>query len=130
MAEGDIRRMINRDPRYNTEDKIRAIVRAAREVHKELGRGFMESVYKEALATELSLQKIPFKRQVELPVIYKGQPLKAGFWADFVCFGSIIVEVKAIPELSGVAKPQLVNQMSTAGIGNGLILNFGAPLES
>jgi GxxExxY protein len=75
-----------RDPRTY------AIIGAAIEVHKHLGCGFLESVYQEALAIELGRREIPFRREVRLPVSYKGQVLVSSFCADFICFDSLVVD--------------------------------------
>jgi len=72
------------------------------EVHRQLGCGFLETVYQEALALELSERGVPYKREVEFPVFYKDHKLEAVYKADFVCFGSIIVELKALSKLSRV----------------------------
>ena len=77
-----------RDPRTY------AIIGAAIEVHKQLGCGFLESIYQEALAIELRLRQISFRREVKLPVSYKGQVLLTSFYADFICFDSLVVELK------------------------------------
>src|SRR6185503_7180076 len=78
-----------------------AIIGAAMEVHRQLGHGFLEAVYKEALAIELELRGIPFKREVPLSIYYKGKLLDCKYQADFICYGDIIVEAKAIADLIG-----------------------------
>ena len=104
-----------------------AIIGAAMEVHRQLGHGFLEAVYQEALALEMTARKIPFKREVSLPVEYKGQRLVCSYRADFVCYESIIVEMKAINQLTGADEAQLINELKATGLHRGLLLNFGAP---
>ena len=101
------------------------IIGAAMEVHAELGHGFLERVYQEALARELIMQGIPFEREVELPVFYKGDRLPCNYRADFVCHGSIVVELKALAHLSGTEKAQILNYLKASGLKRGLVLNFG-----
>lgn len=85
------------------EDKrTYAIIGAAMEVHKVLGHGFLEPVYQEALAVEFSARNIPFNREVELPVFYKGKQLKTSYKADFVCYDSIVVELKPLTRIGTV----------------------------
>ena len=97
------------------------------EVHRQLGYGFLEQVYQEALARELDLRSIPFQREVELQVIYKGHALNCSYRADFICYGEILVELKAIGALSGIEEAQVLNYMRVTGHQRALLINFGAP---
>ena len=111
----------------NKDPETYAIIGAAMEVHRQLGHGFLEAVYQEALAIEMTKRNIPFKREVSLPVEYKGQRLVCSYRADFVCYESIIVEMKAINQLTGADEAQLINELKATGLHRGLLLNFGAP---
>jgi GxxExxY protein len=107
------------------KEEVYAIVGSAIEVHKELGFGFLEAVYQEAMEIELSLRNIPFETQVVLSVSYKDLPLKKTYTADLVCFGKIIVELKALDQLSGREEAQLLNYLKATGFRVGLLINFG-----
>ncbi|HWE35511.1 MAG TPA: GxxExxY protein [Isosphaeraceae bacterium] len=104
-----------------------AIIGAAMEVHRRLGRGFLENVYQEALAVEFQERDVPFVREAELPVHYKGRALNCSYRADFVCFEAIIVELKAIAELTTREHAQVLNYLKATRLGRGLLFNFGAP---
>ena len=107
-----------------------AIIGAAMEVHRELGRGFLELVYQTALAIEFQERRIPFQAEVALPVRYKSKVLTCAYRADFVCFEAMIVETKAISALTGADEAQLLNELKATGLQRGLLLNFGtASLE-
>ncbi|OQZ00137.1 MAG: NADH:ubiquinone oxidoreductase [Candidatus Brocadia sp. UTAMX2] len=101
------------------------IIGAAMAVHRELGNGFLEAVYQEALEKEFSRQGISYVREQELKICYRGQELKTCYKADFVCFGNIIVELKALQQLSGNEESQIINYLKASGLNKGLLLNFG-----
>ncbi len=96
------------------------------EVHKELGAGFLESVYQEAFELELQKQGIPYEREALLNIYYKGTKLKKCYSADFICYDKIIVELKALAELSTDHEAQVLNYLKTAKLKLGLLINFGS----
>jgi GxxExxY protein len=106
-------------------DEVYSIVGAAIEVHKELGFGFLEAVYQEAMEIELKKRNIPYEALVLLGISYKGQQLKKGYIADFICYGQIIVELKALERLSGREEAQLLNYLKASAFRVGLLINFG-----
>jgi GxxExxY protein len=101
------------------------LVGACMEVHKELGMGFKEAIYKDALEIELKATQIPFPRQKPYIIRYKGKILPRKYFADFVVFDSIIVEVKATPVIINPFVYQTINYLKASGIKLGLIVNFG-----
>src|SRR5689334_10006214 len=102
-----------------------AIIGAAMEVHRQLGCGFLESVYQEAFALELKSREIPYSRELRFPVIYKGRELSCQYRPDFICFQSVIVELKALGQLGQIEESQLINYLKVTGYDVGLLLNFG-----
>jgi GxxExxY protein len=104
-----------------------AIIGAAMAVHAELGSGFLEAVYQDALELELGHRRIPYHREYPIAVSYKGQPLGSPYRADFVCFESVIVELKAIKALSEIETAQALHYLKATGFHRALLLNFGSP---
>lgn len=96
------------------------------EVHKVLGPGLLEKVYQEALEKEFMLQGIPYEREKAFSIKYKGEELEQKYVADFVCFGKIVVELKAVEELLPVHTAQVVNYLAITGYKLGLLVNFNA----
>ena len=108
-----------RDETYN-------IIGAAMEVHKQLGCGFTEKVYQDALERELQLRSIPYQREARMQVTYKGVMLDSEFVPDFVCYGHIIVELKAVEEIENLHRAQAINYTKVADFETALLINFGA----
>lgn len=119
--------MLKNNPSKDQDPQTYAIIGAAMEVHKQLGPGFLERVYQEAAVVEYQLRNIPFEREQPLVVRYKGVVLPCHYQPDFVCFGEIIVEYKALDRLTGIEEAQLLNYLKATGLRRGLLINFGAP---
>ncbi len=102
----------------------REIIGAAMEVHGNLGHGFLESVYEEALAIEFDLRNIGYERQKEIKVVYKGRTAKE-FVCDFLVKGKVLVELKALSAITGSEEAQVLNYLKGTGVEVGLLLNFG-----
>jgi len=111
---------VSKDPRTF------AIIGAAMEVHRQLGCGFLEAVYQEAFAIELTMRDIPCQREVDLPIFYKNRKLKTSYRADFICYETVIVELKALSKLGKVDEAQIINYLKSTGSPVGVLLNFGS----
>ncbi len=105
------------------------IVGAAFKVYNNLGHGFLEAVYQEALEIEFQRRNIPYVREKELNIVYDGVQLRQTYKADFVCYGKIIVELKAVSELDDAHRSQVYNYLHATGYRLGLLLNFGCSDE-
>ncbi len=101
-----------------------AIMGACFEVYREMGAGFLEPVYQECLAIELAIRQIPFQPQEELPLAYKGKPLKKKYRPDFILYDKIILEIKAVTELADKHRAQVHNYLKATGYKLGLLVNF------
>jgi GxxExxY protein len=103
-----------------------AIVGACIKVHTELGAGFLEAVYQEALEKEFAKRNIPFQRQPKLSLFFDGEKLKKFYIADFLCYNSIVLEIKAIPALNDSNVRQLQNSLKASKQKLGILINFGS----
>lgn len=110
---------MERDPRTY------AIIGAAMEVHEQLGCGFLEAVYQEAMEIELADRGVPFNPQKDIPISYKGRVLKTLYRPDLLCFGGIVVELKALTQVGPIEEAQILNYLKGTGFEIGLIIHFG-----
>ena len=101
------------------------IVGACFEVYNRMGCGFLEGVYQECLAIEFGMQSIPFIEKPEQQLAYRGRPLRQTYEPDFVCFGEVIVELKAVSSFCDEHQAQVLNYLNATGFGLGLLINFG-----
>ena len=108
------------------KDEVYAINGAVFEVYREMGCGFLEAVYQDCLAKEFAARGIPFIAQPELKLSYKGRPSEACYKPDFICFGSVIVELKALTITAPEHTAQVLNYLKATGHRVGLLVNFGA----
>ena len=107
-------------------DECYAIQGAVFDVYREMGCGFLEAVYQECLEKELRSRHVPFESQKELVLFYKGESLAQTYKPDLICFGKIIVELKAVKEIAPEHKAQLLNYLKATGLELGLLVNFGS----
>ena len=111
---------------YLYADLTKEVIGASMEVHRNLGAGFLESVYEESLAIEFELRKIKYERQRSVNVIYKGRVAKQ-FICDFIIEGKVLVELKALKQLSSIEMAQTLNYLKATDLKIGLLINFGEP---
>ena len=107
------------------KDLTDRILKAAYQVHNELGCGFLEKVYQEALAIQMTEMNIPFEREKHLNVFYHGKCLQCDYIADFVVDDKVILELKAVTEMDNVFKAQTINYLKITGYKVGFLMNFG-----
>ena len=118
---------MNADFSGQRDPETYAIIGAAMEVHKTLGSGFLEAVYQEALEIEFEKREIPYSREHPISVVYKGTPLSAPYYADFLCFDGVVVELKAIKRLTERENAQVIHYLNATELKRGLLINFGTP---
>lgn len=94
-------------------------------VHNELGCGFLERVYQDALEVEFRLRNIPYEREKAIQIVYKGEPLGEPYRADFVCYGKVIIEMKSVSEILDVHRAQIINYLKATKMKLGFLVNFG-----
>ncbi len=113
---------------YEHQSLSHSIIGAAIEVHRELGPGLLESAYEECLCHELGLRRLPFQRQVPLPLNYKGVQLDCGYRIDLIVANAILLELKAVERTLPIHEAQLLTYLRLSGIKIGLIINFNVPV--
>ena len=111
-----------------SEELISRVLTAATEVHKALGPGLLESVYELALMVELETAGIPARRQVEVPVSYRGRDLGTGFRADIIVASCLLLELKAVEAFAPIHTAQIITYLKLLGFKRGYLLNFNVPL--
>ncbi len=113
------------DQDFLFKDECYKIVGACMEVHRTLGCGFLEPVYQEALSIEFQQQGIPYEREKEFDITYKGLLLPKSYKVDFLCYEHVIVELKALTQLTADNTAQILNYLKAANLKVGLLVNFG-----
>ena len=110
---------------YIYKNETYKIIGSAQEVHKELGSGFLEVVYQDALQIEFNNNKIPYKREYALPIYYKNIKMNRLYYSDFICYDKIIVETKAVNQIVEEYYAQVMHYLKATQLKLGLIINFG-----
>jgi len=112
-------------PSPDRDSQTRAIIGAGMNVHRLLGSGFLEVVYQEALAIEFGLRGVPFVREASFSILFRERLLQSSFRVDFLCFGEVLVELKAVRMTTSADESQVLNYLKASGKARALLLNFG-----
>src|SRR5262249_32018932 len=115
------------EPNSELDSLANAVIGAAIEVHRHLGPGYLEKVYEEALAVEFAMRQIPFERQKQMYVSYKGSRVGEDF-LDFLVNGELVVELKAVESIAPIHKAQVISYLKATNLHLGLLLNFNVPI--
>ncbi|MDD2192382.1 MAG: GxxExxY protein [Bacteroidales bacterium] len=107
------------------KDESYKIIGACMEVHKNLGCGFLEAIYQEALEIEFADRMVPYEREKTLKIYYKGKLLDKDYRSDFICFDSILIELKALDKLTPEHTAQVLNYLKATNYKLGILINFG-----
>ena len=107
------------------EEETFKVIGACIKVHKKLGNGFSEAVYHRALEKEFLNANIPFEQQKQVPIYYDGEPLGTFFTADFVCYNSVLLDIKSVPVIQDQMQQQVINYLKSSNIEVGMLINFG-----
>jgi GxxExxY protein len=120
--------MNHRDTEAQRDSLTEKVIGAAIEVHRALGPGLLESAYEECLCYELSSAGLVFRKQVELPVLYKKVKLDCGYRMDIVVSESLVLEIKTVEKLLPIHQAQLLTYLKLSGLRTGLLINFNVPV--
>ena len=120
--------MNHRDTEAQRDSMTHRVIGAAIEVHRALGPGLLESAYEECLCYELSTAGLAFRKQVELPVLYKKVKLDCGYRMDIVVSESLVLEIKTVEKLLPIHQAQLLTYLKLSGLRTGLLINFNVPV--
>jgi GxxExxY protein len=105
----------------------RSVIGAALAVHRALGPGLLESAYQKCLALELEARGVAVRKEVAIPLLFRGKRIDASYRADFICGSLVIVEVKSVQAIEGIHRAQLPTYLKLTGLKIGLLLNFNVP---
>jgi GxxExxY protein len=125
QRESEAESMKPMEEELSLRDEVYAVVGAAMEVYNHLRNGFLEPVYQEAMEMELADRTIPFEPSKHLQLFYKGRLMKKRYCADILCYGQMVVELKAIDHLTSADESQLLNYLKATGLRLGILIYFG-----